>query len=477
MPYLNKQFFATRLDRGQRKVMRTGLSAAMLLSLVVMHLSGCRQQASNSLRVSEVNPRYFTDNGGKAIYLTGSHTWDNLVDMHKPGRETPFDYATYLRFMKEHHHNFMRMWAWELLTMGLKDYMPIHEIDSHPWLRTGSNSAVDGKPRFDLTELNDAYFERLRERVQQAGAQGIYVSVMLFEGWGVQFSEDGYVHHPFHPLNNCNSLGLDSAAASRLVMFTLSNTKVLAVQEAYVRRVVEAVGDLDNVLYEISNENHGGSTAWQYHMIDFVRALEKERGYSHPVGMTFQFKGGTNDALFDSPADWISPNQEGGYMDHPPAAMGTKVLIPDTDHLWGIGGTVQWVWKSFLRGMNPIFMDPYRDSVFITNRDADWEKVRVAMGETKQLADRVDLIHMLPDTTLSTSRYCLAHAGSEYVVYLPDSLVTHLDLSAAGGVFDITWLDTETAQSQTAGPVTGGSLIPLTSPFRKSGSVAHLKRK
>ena len=33
------------------------------------------------LRVCEANPRYFTDGSGRAIYLTGSHTWNNLQDM------------------------------------------------------------------------------------------------------------------------------------------------------------------------------------------------------------------------------------------------------------------------------------------------------------------------------------------------------------------------------------------------------------
>src|SRR5262245_14572392 len=36
--------------------------------------------ATGPLRVSTVNPRYFTDGSGKAIFLTGSHTWGNLQD-------------------------------------------------------------------------------------------------------------------------------------------------------------------------------------------------------------------------------------------------------------------------------------------------------------------------------------------------------------------------------------------------------------
>ncbi|UCC17485.1 MAG: aldo/keto reductase, partial [Dehalococcoidales bacterium] len=54
----------------------------------------------------------------------------------------------------------------------------------------------------------------------------------------------------------------------------------------------------------------------------------------------------------------ISRALEGGYRDNPPFADGKKVILSDTDHLWGIGGDVAWAWKTFLRGMNPLFMDP-----------------------------------------------------------------------------------------------------------------------
>ena len=33
---------------------------------------------NKNLTVHPTNPRYFTDGNGKAIYLTGSHTWNNL---------------------------------------------------------------------------------------------------------------------------------------------------------------------------------------------------------------------------------------------------------------------------------------------------------------------------------------------------------------------------------------------------------------
>ncbi len=61
------------------------------------------------LRVHPSNPRYFTDgtkmsNGSlRAVYLTGSHHWNNLQDSAKPGKPLTekFDYDDYLRFLKK----------------------------------------------------------------------------------------------------------------------------------------------------------------------------------------------------------------------------------------------------------------------------------------------------------------------------------------------------------------------------------------
>jgi hypothetical protein len=63
------------------------------------------------LRVHPDNPRYFTDGSGRAVYLTGAHTWNNLIDMGRgdpPGR---FGFDAYLDFLRRHGHNFIRLWA------------------------------------------------------------------------------------------------------------------------------------------------------------------------------------------------------------------------------------------------------------------------------------------------------------------------------------------------------------------------------
>ena len=58
-----------------------------------------RRPAGGPLRVHPDNRRYFTDGSGRAVYLTGSHTWANLVDMGPRNPPPRFDFNAYLDFL------------------------------------------------------------------------------------------------------------------------------------------------------------------------------------------------------------------------------------------------------------------------------------------------------------------------------------------------------------------------------------------
>jgi hypothetical protein len=435
------------------------------------------------LRRHPTNPRYFTDDSGRAILLAGSHTWNNLVEMEAPGADRPFDFEAYLSWLTEHGHNFIRLWTWELLTW---DTSANHEpspqtlrVWPHPWKRTGPGQAVDGRPKFNLEQFDEEYFTRLRARVQAAQQRGVYVAVMLFEGWGLQFCPDAWRQHPFHPENNVNGVQGDlDGDGQGLEIHTGRDARITALQRAYVRHVVDTLNEFDNVLYEISNETHPSSTTWQYDWIRFIHDLERTKPKQHPVGMTFQYKGGSNRTLFDSPADWVSPNPEGGYREDPPAADGATVILNDTDHLWGIGGNVAWVWKSFLRGLNPLFMDPYEGRVLRGDAELAWaEPIRRNLGYALQWSRRVDLASMVPQNALASSRYCLANAGVEYLVFLPEGAEVTLDLQGQQGRFEVAWFDPATGQTRPGAPVEGGGRVTLLSPFESKAALVHLRRR
>lgn len=458
----------------------------LLATLVAFIFGGCTsvsnqdavRQAAGPLRVHPTNPRYFTDGQKnadgtlRAVYLTGSHTWANLVDIGKGDPPPAFDYAAYLDFLERHHHNFFRLWREEQVLFLDERFV----VTPHPWRRPGPGQALDGKPKFDLTRFDDGYFERLRSRVQAAGRRGIYVAVMLFEGWVLQQKKaEWWRDHPFHPDNNINGIDGDANGDGRgIEVHTLEVPAVTKVQEAYVRRVIAAVGDLDNVLWEISNEAGSYSTAWQYHFIRFIKAEEAKRPKQHPVGMTFQYNPstklrGNNQNLFDSPADWISPNQIApgnyNYKTNPPPAEGRKVIVPDTDHLGGIWGTPQWVWKSFTRGLNPIFMDPYDNEIIGKAPRASWNPVRASLGHTRAYADRMNLAAMTPQEALASTGYCLANPGKEYLVFVPGGGEVTVDLSAASGEFQVEWMHPVEGKITTGAASSGGAKRTFKAPF------------
>jgi hypothetical protein len=70
-------------------------------------------QTHGPLRVHAENPRYFADASGQAILLTGSHTWNNLVDIGPDDPPQPIDFDTFLRWLQAHGQNFTRGWTWE----------------------------------------------------------------------------------------------------------------------------------------------------------------------------------------------------------------------------------------------------------------------------------------------------------------------------------------------------------------------------
>ena len=449
--------------------------------------------AKGPLRVHPTNPRYFTDgtrmqDGAlKAVYVTGSHTWNSLVDMGRSDPPEPFDFGAYLDFLERHGHNFIRLWAWDSSVWDTranaklgKDF--VHHAAPLPWMRTGAESALDGKPKFDLTAFNPAYFERLRTRVREAGRRGIYVSVMLFEGWGLMHGNRGraapagwaWRSHPFNPANNVNQVTIAGADDIGGKVHQGGNERANQLQAAYIRKVVDTVNEFDNVLYEVINE--GGEQQWDWWVVQTIQDRQRSRRRQHLIGITGH--GAERLAsMLASPAHWISPGRADGHAEDPPAwsADRRKVSILDTDHIWGVGGTVDWVWKSFLRGHNPIFMDPYDGRVLGQPGDPRWEPIRAAMGHTRRLAERIDLAVMMPADGVASTKYCLANPGQEYVIYLPAGGKVTVDLSAASTEMTIEWIDPVTGQSvEGARSQPGGGSQELASPL-PGAAVLHLK--
>ena len=137
-------------------------------------------------------------------------------------------------------HNFIRLWRWEQFQSQAAGGDFHLCMTPQPWLRCGPGNAKDGKPKFDLTTFDPGYFDRLRQRVGAAGEAGIYVAVMLFDGWALHLSPvpDSVEGHPFHAANNVNGIAIQSISDYQVLPLARG---VQAIQEAYIRNVVDVV--------------------------------------------------------------------------------------------------------------------------------------------------------------------------------------------------------------------------------------------
>jgi hypothetical protein len=454
------------------------------------------------LRVLPENQRYFTDHSGKPIYLVGAHTWVNLMDRFEPDRQVQMRYSSssdstqaefpdnYLDFMVNAGLNFIRLWVVsENPRWG--PYTPDEEVyfSPLPWARSSVPGAIGGGNKFDLGSLNQEYFERLRTRVMQARDKGIYTSIMLFFGgstgnnpnfWPAG-TKNPWESHPFRRENNINGVDGDpdgDGYGYETHTWPLPD-KVWEYQRAYIHKVIDSVHDLDNVLYEVSNEDeadnmgHDGNLAWQTAVIEEVHRYEAEMypTQRHMIGFTAG-RGLANEELLQSPADWISPDNYPRTTDVL-MADGRKPVIWDTDHVNTDQITVDQAWRSFLRGNHPISMDGYK----LWDNDFRPRPSDLAMRDTRYYAEKIGLASMTPtmDEALCSTRFCLRHPGQEYLAYQPEAgsaITLHID----AGTYTVEWLNVDTHTITPGQQIQAeGGQQTMQTPFDTAPAVLYLK--
>ncbi len=424
------------------------------------------------LRVHPDNPRYFADPAGRPVLLVGSHEGWELQDDAWNQRRV-FDYDAYLDLLVARGHSVIRMWCVET-TRDASSTDPTAIAHPMPFQRTGPGRARDGQPKFDLDRFDQAYFDRLRTRVEAARDRGLYVIVMLFQGVSIRDANTWFGHY-LNAANNVNGVNGDqNRDGSGQEVHTLANPRATDVQLAYVRKVIETVNDLDNVLYEVANESRDGDAAWQYRIIRFVKSLQATLPNRHPIGMTFRQGDGTNAELFTSEADWISPKSRTGGFDsyrNPPEADGAKVVIHDTDHFAAYRHDPRFPWRSFLRGHHPIVIDRLDD----LSQASPFTGIRRALGQVRRASERVELTRMTPRRALASTGYCLADPANELLVWVPGGGPVEVDLGAAPGDLEAEWLDVARDTLVAGGAVAGGARRTLQAPFAGS-ALLHIRR-
>jgi len=263
--------------------------------------------------------------------------------------------------------------------------------------------------------------------------------------------------------NNVNGIG----TMKRTEAYTLKNRKLLAVQDAMVRKVVQELKDFDNLYYEICNEPYfGGVTLeWQYHIAQTIVDAEKKLGVKHLIARNIANKG----KRVDKPNPNVSVLNF--HYAKPPATVvenyGLNRVIGDDET--GFAGSEPKPYRleawDFIIAGGGVF-DNLDYSFAVGHEDgtnkidapggggpAFWKQLRIL----RDFINGFDFIRMRPANSAikggvpqKVTVRVLAEIGKAYAIYVNGGSEVRLAVELPKGKYRAEWVNTKTGKTDKA---------------------------
>jgi hypothetical protein len=390
-----------------------------------------------------------------------------------------------------------------------------------PWVRSDEPGAGDGGRKFDLARWNDAYFERLRSFVSEAGKRGIAVEVVLFSS----YYGDGWPGSPLNAANNVNGIGDVPKERAN----TLDNGNLLAAQERVVRKIVGELRDADNVYYEIQNEpwaDHEApagfvngsllpedlsryavwknrvdlaapvSLAWQAHVANVVADEEKALGVAHLVAqnycshrypihdvdphvgvMNFHYAW-PEAATLNLGRGRVVSFDETGF-----ANPTNKTMAPETDAVYR-----RQAWEFLMAGggifslLDYSFTVGHEDGTFVNEAPGGGSPaLRRQLRVLKEFLERFEIpaLRPRPNAVIAAPGAFTRALGTDEAlgVYVWGDGHTNLSLDLGAGTWQFQWIDTKTGAILASGAFHGaGGRGDLESPTYEQDVALRISR-
>ncbi len=223
---------------------------------------------SQTVSLHPLNPHYLTHKGNPLVLVTSAEHYGSVLNLD-------FDFEKYLQTLHVEGMNYTRIFAGTYAeipgSFGIKNNSLAPAVGSFlaPWKRTGEPGIFKGEKKFDLSQWNDEYFDRLKAFVGLAEKLEIIVEVTFFCS---TYQDNIWERSPFNPGNNVNNLpvGLDRKKSN-----TLGNGVLTSFQKEMVHKIVTELNEFDNVFYEIQNEPWSDDP---YKVMRTLRTLDPQQG-------------------------------------------------------------------------------------------------------------------------------------------------------------------------------------------------------
>ncbi|MFC1634293.1 hypothetical protein ACFL5Z_05580 [Planctomycetota bacterium] len=242
------------------------------------------EQTHKPIQLHPKNPHYFLWRGKPTILITSGEHYGAVLNR-------AFDYRKYFKTLESLGFNLTRTFSGAYcepvgaFKIQNNTLAPAKNQLICPWARSKKPGYANGGNKFDLMHWDPAYFKRLRNFVGEAGRRGVVVELVLF---CPMYKDDMWKLSPMNAANNVNGIG----KMERTEVYTLKYPKLLAVQDAMVRRIVKELKDFDNLYYEICNEPYfGGVTLeWQAHIAQTIAEAEAKFESKHLIAQNIANK-------------------------------------------------------------------------------------------------------------------------------------------------------------------------------------------
>jgi Putative collagen-binding domain of a collagenase len=458
--------------------------AFILLILVCVSRAGADQ--SQALRVSD--NRHYLEFRGEPILPIGDSVTQGWMECG-----TDFDQRAYLDALAARGINVVLLWSY--IGTGAE----VQRADERIGYDTPELWPWKGSPddrSFDLTRLNPAYFQRLRRFVRYAESKNIVVVITVQDGW----TKTRFAQHPFNaalgngPLTDRRQFvelaDYDAEMPDSYDPRWTWRQKNQYFQERFAEALCREFEDCSNVIFEMFNEGEWydqqqrrrheehflrffrkRTSALLMTNIDHIRSasysprenpaadilsFHKKPWTGHYATFVKEFRTEPVRVIFESEpvpsfGDPQPTNGSGVSLDELRAAVWERALsgcgwVAQNDTSFG------WAPKSAMAGQ-------------VKLRDAAYDLIGYAARFFNESGVR--FWKMAPHGELTSTGFCLAQPGVEYVVYTPTSSVLTVDLTAAKDkTLKVRWYDPRRGRFGRAEKIDGGSSSrQFTPPF------------
>lgn len=435
-------------------------------------LTGCAP-SPQPIQLHPENPHYFLWRGEPVLLITSGEHYGAVLNR-------AFDYETYLRTLHSHGFNLTRTFSGAYcespgdFKIRNNTLAPAQGDLLCPWKRSDVPGYPGGGNKFDLTQWDARYFNRLRDFVAEANRQGVVVELVLFCPF---YRDTMWNLSPMNTSNNVNEIGdLD-----RTDVYTLKDPQLTGVQDRMVEKIVTELNGFENLYYEICNEPYfGGVTLdWQRHIADVIVRTERKLGTRHLIAQNIA----NGSAVISEPDPEVSIFNF--HYAKPPTAVTInyhlgKVLADDET---GFSGSEPQPYRleawDFILAGGGVFDN--LDYSFTVGHEDGTAEIQAPGGGGPVFRRQLEIlrnfitgfnfIDMSPDSTLilntlpdSISVRALAEEGAAYALYVKGNGLRQLQLRMPDEMYLAEWINTKTGRidkSETVRPEQGAMAIEV----------------